>query len=156
MKLFSASAEKFSNLVYEQADSLQPAADELKLQVQTFKGSPAAGADAGVLNNPKLIDAVFADEVRQGKHNTEAVSAGSGRLVVAARVTQYQPARTRPLAEVKEGVRALLVARRSAELAVKKARKSLQAWKAGTATPDMPALRSPYPATSPKVSPLRC
>ncbi|HEY9094171.1 MAG TPA: SurA N-terminal domain-containing protein [Hydrogenophaga sp.] len=138
-KLFSASAEKFSNLVYEQADSLQPAADELKLQVQTFKGlTRNPGADAGVLNNPKLIDAVFADEVRQGKHNTEAIDVGSGRLV-AARVTQYQPARTRPLVEVKEGVRALLIARRSAELAVEEGEKSLQAWKAGTGAPDMPA-----------------
>jgi peptidyl-prolyl cis-trans isomerase D len=54
-------------------------------------------------------------------------------------VTQYQSARTRPLAEVKEGVRALLVARRSAELAVEEGEKSLQAWKSGAATADMPA-----------------
>lgn len=130
-KLFSATAEKFSNLVYEQADSLQAAADELKLEIQTFKGlTRKPGADAGVLANAKLVDAIFADDARLNKRNTEAVDVGGGRLV-AARVTQYQPSRTRPLAEVKEEVRALLVTRRAAELAVAEGEKKLQAWKAG-------------------------
>lgn len=130
-KLFSATAEKFSNLVYEQADSLQAAADELKLEIQTFKGlTRKPGADAGVLANAKLVDAIFADDARLNKRNTEAVDVGGGRLV-AARVTQYQPSRTRPLAEVKEEVRALLVTRRAAELAVAEGEKKLQAWKSG-------------------------
>lgn len=130
-KLFSAAAEKFSNVVFEQSDSLQPAADELKLAVQTYKSlTRSSGADAGVLNNSKLIDAIFADETRQNKRNTEAVDIGSNRLV-AARVTQYLPARTRPLPEVKEAVNALLVARRAAELATTAGEKQLQALKAG-------------------------
>jgi peptidyl-prolyl cis-trans isomerase D len=130
-KLFSATAEKFSNLVYEQADSLQPAADELKLSIQTFKGlTRNSGPDVGVLGNTKLIDAIFNEATRQNKHNTEAVDIGSNRLV-SARVTQYLPARTRPLAEVKDGVSALLVARRSAELAIAEGEKQLQALKTG-------------------------
>jgi peptidyl-prolyl cis-trans isomerase D len=130
-KLFSAAAEKFSNLVYEQADSLQPAADELKLSVQSFKGlTRNAGPEAGVLNNPKLVDAIFDDNTRQSKHNTEAVDIGSNRLV-SARVTQYLPARTRPLAEVKDAVSAVLVARRSADLAAAAGEKQLAALKAG-------------------------
>ena len=138
-KLFSAAAEKFSNLVYEQSDSLQPAASELQLTVQTFKGlTRTPGQDAGVLSNPKLIDAIFADETRQNKHNTEAIDIGSGRLV-SARVTQYQSARTRPLAEVKETVEALLVARRSAELAVAEGEKKLQAWKSGGDAAGLPS-----------------
>lgn len=138
-KLFSAAAEKFSNLVYEQADSLKPAADELKLSIQTFKGlTRNSGVDAGVLNNPKLIDAIFADGTRQNKRNTEAVDIGSNRLV-AARVTQYLPARTRPLAEVKDAVSALLVARRSAELAVAEGEKQLQALKSGGDTKSLAA-----------------
>ncbi|AOW13802.1 peptidylprolyl isomerase [Hydrogenophaga crassostreae] len=138
-KLFSASAEKFSNLVYEQAGSLQPAADELKLEVQSFKGlTRNPGPDAGVLNNAKLVDAIFASETRQNKHNTEAVDIGSSRLV-SARVVQYQAARTRPLAEVKESVRALLVARRSADLAVAEGEKKLQEWKSGGDASALPA-----------------
>ncbi|RZL39747.1 MAG: hypothetical protein EOP35_03015 [Rubrivivax sp.] len=35
---YSEAAEQFGNLVYEQADSLQPVADKLKLQVQTATG----------------------------------------------------------------------------------------------------------------------
>ena len=138
-KLFSAAAEKFSNLVYEQADSLQPAADELKLEVQSFKGlTRGAGQDAGVLANARLIDAIFADDARQNKRNTEAVDVGSNRLV-AAHVTQYLPARTRPLAEVKEAVSALMVARRSADMAVSEGEKKLAAWKAGGEAAALPA-----------------
>jgi peptidyl-prolyl cis-trans isomerase D len=54
-------------------------------------------------------------------------------------VTQYQAARTRPLAEVKESVRALLVARRSAEMAVAEGEKKLQEWKAGGEAAALPA-----------------
>lgn len=136
-KLYSAAAERFSNLIYEQADSLKPAADELKLSIQTFKGlTRTTGANAGVLNNTKLIDAIFADDTRQNKRNTEAVDIGSNRLV-AAHVIQYLPARTRPLAEVKEAVNALLVARRSAELAIDKGEEQLQAMKSGGGANDL-------------------
>ena len=47
-RLFAESADTFSNTVYEQADSLQPAADRLKLTVQTAKGLTVALVLVGV------------------------------------------------------------------------------------------------------------
>lgn len=139
-KLFSESAETFSNLVYEQADSLQPAADRLKLQVQTAKGvtrQPKPGA--GVMGNEKLLTAIFTPDSVEKKRNTDAIETGANQLV-AARVLQYLPARTQPLAEVREQVRARLVAQRSAELAREEGAKQLAAWQGGASASAMPAV----------------
>ncbi|MBE0589339.1 MAG: peptidylprolyl isomerase, partial [Hydrogenophaga sp.] len=138
-KLFAETADTFGNLVYEQADSLQPAAERLKLEVKTFKGlTRQPGADAGVLANPRMLDAIFAPEAVQSKRNTEAVETGSGQLA-AARVVSHTPARTKPLAEVRDSVRARLVAQRAAELASEEGAKQLASWKAGADAAGMPA-----------------
>ena len=130
-KQFAETAEAFSNMVYEQADSLKPAADRFKLTLRTAKGlTRQPRPDAGVLANERLLGAIFAPDSIEKKRNTEAVETASGQLA-SARVVQYTAARTQPLAEVRDRVRALLVAQRSAELAKSEGMKQLDAWKAG-------------------------
>ncbi len=137
-KLFAENAETFSNLVYEQADSLQAAADRLKLSVQTVKGLTRQPApNAGVLGNERLLAAIFAPESVEKKRNTEAIETGPSQLV-AARVLQYRAAHTRALTEVRDDVRKLLVARRSAELAREAGAQQLKAWKEGAPSTSMP------------------
>ncbi|MCB4364922.1 SurA N-terminal domain-containing protein [Hydrogenophaga taeniospiralis] len=130
-KQFAETAEAFSNMVYEQADSLKPAADRFKLTLRTAKGlTRQSRPDAGVLANERLLGAIFAPDSIEKKRNTEAVETASGQLA-SARVVQYTAARTQPLAEVRDRVRALLVAQRSAELAKSEGMKQLDAWKSG-------------------------
>lgn len=137
-KLFAENAETFSNLVYEQADSLQAAADRLKLNVQTVKGLTRQPApNAGALGNERLLAAIFAPESVEKKRNTEAIETGPSQLV-AARVLQYRAAHTRALTEVRDDVRKLLVARRSAELAREAGAQQLKAWKEGAPSTSMP------------------
>ena len=113
-KLFIEASETFGNLVYEQSDSLQPAADRLKLEVKTLEGvTRQAGPQAGPLNNARVLAAIFGTDSVQNKRNTEAMEIAPGQLV-SARIVKYQPARTRPLAEVRDSVNALLTARRAA------------------------------------------
>ena len=129
---FAESAEAFSNLVYEQADSLKPAADKLGLSVVSATGvrrSPAPGA-TGPLASPKFLEAVFGGEALKNKRNTEAVEIAPNQLV-AGRVTQYEPAHRRPFDEVREEVRALLVAQRATALARQEGEAKLAAWKQG-------------------------
>jgi peptidyl-prolyl cis-trans isomerase D len=130
-KQYAEAADTFSNLVYEQADSLQPAADRLKLQIRkaTVQRQPQASV-TGVLANQRLLGALFDTESIDKKRNTEAIDTGSGQLV-SGRVVQHMPARTLPLAEVRDQVRTRLVAQRSAELARAEGEKQLQAWKSG-------------------------
>ncbi len=103
-KLYASDADKFTNTVYEQPDSLQPVIDQFKLVKQTAVVQRKPAADAvGVLASQKLLDAVFANETLHNKHNTEAVQVGTGQLV-SARVVEYTPAHTRTLAEVHDQI----------------------------------------------------
>lgn len=130
---YSEAAEQFGNLVYEQSDSLQPAADKLKLQVQTATvgRQPLPGA-AGPLASTKLLEAIFGADALRNKRNTEAVETGPSQLV-SARVTQYNPARVPPLADVKAQVRGQLVRKLAAEQAKKAGEARLAALKANPA-----------------------
>jgi peptidyl-prolyl cis-trans isomerase D len=118
-KKWAESAEAFTNTVYEQPDSLQPVIDKFKLEKRsaTVGRAPAPGA-AGALGSAKLLDAVFANDTLQNKRNTSAVEVGPNQLA-AARVVKHDPARVRPLAEVRVAVRARVVAQQAAALAKK-------------------------------------
>ena len=138
-KLFSETAEAFSNLVYEQGDSLAPAAERLKLTVQTAQGVTRQGQPgAGVLSSDRLLSEIFSAESVEKKRNVAAVEVRSGQLA-SARVLQYLPARTRPLAEVRDTVRTQLVAQRSAQLAQEEGAQKLAAWQASPASASLPA-----------------
>lgn len=129
---FAESAEAFSNVVYEQADSLKPVADKLGLSVVSAAGvqrRPAPGAQ-GPLASQKFLDAVFGGDALKNKRNTEAVEIAPNQLA-AGRVTLYEPAQRRPFDEVREQVRALLVAQRAAALARQEGETKLAAWKQG-------------------------
>ena len=130
---YAEAAEQFGNLVYEQSDSLQPAADKLKLQVQTatVARQPQAGA-VGPLASAKLLDAVFGTDALRNKRNTEAVETGPSQLV-SARVVQHNPARVPPLADVKDKVRAQLVQKLASAEARKAGEARLAALKANPA-----------------------
>lgn len=130
---YAEAAEQFGNLVYEQSDSLQPAADKLKLQIQTatVQRQPQAGA-LGPLASTKLLDAVFGTDALRNKRNTEAIETGPSQLV-SAHVTQYSPARVPPLADVKDKVREQLVKKLAAEQARKAGEARLAALKANAA-----------------------
>ena len=130
-KKYAEAAEQFTNTVYEQPDSLQPAAEKLKLTLQTatqVTRTPAPGVN-GPLANPKLLAALFSPDATEKKRNTEAIDVGAGTLV-SARVTRYTPASVKPLAEVKDQVKARWVATRSAEAARKDGEAKLAAWQA--------------------------
>ena len=139
-KKFAETAELFSNAVYEQSESLRPIAERLKLEVKNasrLTRIPVAGT-TGVLANPKFLNALFTPDSVEKKRNTEALEVGSSQLV-SGRITQYTPARTLPLAEVKDRVRARLQQQRGAELARKDGAEKLAAWKASPSMAVLPA-----------------
>ncbi|WP_066339619.1 SurA N-terminal domain-containing protein [Azohydromonas lata] len=122
---YTEAAEQFTNTVYEQSDSLQPVVDKLKLKKQaaTVQRTPAPAA-TGALASPKLLEAIFSNDVLRNKRNTEAVEIGANQLA-SARVVQYQPERTRPFEEVQLQVRERVVAEQALALARKDGEKRL-------------------------------
>jgi len=117
-KKYAEIAESFSNTVYEQADSLKPAAEKFNLTVQQSPWLAKSGVGKGLLDHPKLIAALFSDDAIKNKRNTEAVEVAQNTLV-AARVVEYKPAVQLSL----ESVNADIESRLKHEEAVKLAKK---------------------------------
>lgn len=119
-KRFSEIAVDFSNMVYEQAESLKPVVEKFKLPLRTAQGVrrvPAPDATPP-LNNPKFLEALFSGDSIRNKRNTDAVETAPSQLV-SGRIVQHSPARTLPFEQVKDKVRERVVAQQAAALARK-------------------------------------
>ncbi|GAB4481005.1 MAG: SurA N-terminal domain-containing protein [Burkholderiaceae bacterium] len=119
-KTFAEAVEQFTNTVYEQADSLKPVADKLKLQIQTVdrltrEGVPAQPG-APQIFTPRLVQALFSEDSIKRKRNTEAIDVAPNTFV-SARVVEHRPAALRPLAEVRDQIRTRLERQEAARLA---------------------------------------
>jgi peptidyl-prolyl cis-trans isomerase D len=119
-KRFAEAAEQFSNGVYEQPDSLKPTADRLKLSIQTVDSLTREGVpprpNTPQIFTPRLVEAIFGAESLSNKRNTEAIEVAPNTLV-AARVVEHRPATVRPLAEVRDQIKARVEQREAARLA---------------------------------------
>jgi peptidyl-prolyl cis-trans isomerase D len=130
-KKFAEAAETFSNLVYEQADSLKPAAERFKLQTQTTGWiGKTARQELGALDNPKLLAALFSADSLKNRRNTDAIEVAPGTLV-AARVVEHQPAAQRGFDEVKAEITNMLRRRAASEAALKDGQAKLEKLKKG-------------------------
>jgi peptidyl-prolyl cis-trans isomerase D len=139
-KLYAQSVEKFTNTVYEQSDSLQPVADELKLPLQTASQvlhSPGA-KDQGVLGNTRLLEALFDPVNRSKARNTEAIEVAPNKLV-SARIVKYYPQAKPPFEQVEGEVRARWIQRESVNAARKDAEQKLAAWSKDPSASQLPA-----------------
>ena len=120
-KVFSEKADQFANMTYDQADSLKPAADKLKLSIQTQKGltrsGPSGAAKDHPLANPKVVQALFGDDALKNKRNTEAVQTSPG-VFVSARVVTFHPAQIMPYKDVAAEVKRQVSQRAAEKLAI--------------------------------------
>ena len=141
---FAELAAKMTNLIYDQRDSLKPVADALGLQIKTANGLSRNGLlpvsqggskidessiEATILGNPKVRQTAFSTEVFKDKLNSGAVEL-SPDTIVALRVSQINPARVPPLADVSEQIRETLIKEGALTLAKLAGNKALEALKA--------------------------
>ena len=117
VRRFAEAAEAFSNMVYEQADSLKPAAERFKLPVQASGWiTRTPSAEAGVLANAKLLGALFAADSVKTRRNTDAVEVAPN-VLVAARVLEHQPAAQKKFEDVRGEIEQALRRAEAAKLA---------------------------------------
>lgn len=142
LRQFAEYAETFSNSVYEQADTFKPVAEQLNLtieQAQNVSKFPAIGL-TGVLANPQVVEALFAEDSVIHRRNTAAIEVGNNTMV-SVRIVNHRPAAVRPFAEVKDLVRAQYVREQSLVLAKAEGQKQLTAWQSNADKAQMgPAL----------------
>ena len=108
-KRFAEAAEQFTNLVYEQADSLQPAADKLGLKVADA-GQVDPRRHAGAPNQPQLFTPRVDRGAVRGRLAEEPAQHAGDRSRRRTRwwlrgCVDHRPAAVRPLDEVKAAIR---------------------------------------------------
>ncbi len=115
---YADAVEAFNNTVFEQSDSLKPAADKFKLSISQTAWINRGARGQWPLNNDKMLAALFSDDAIKNKRNTEVVDFGNNTLV-AARVIEHKPAAMRPFAEVRAEIESSLTREQAGQLAKK-------------------------------------
>jgi len=139
---YAEMASKLTDLVYDDQSSLRPAAQALGMQVRTASGIAAdrllpesdvqegsaasAGADAAVLDDPRVRRALFAPQSYAEKQNSGVIEISPGVMVVV-RVNKITPAHVQPLDKAQGFIREQLVAERSRAAAQKAGEEALAA-----------------------------
>lgn len=130
LDMFAALAEKFSNAVYEQSDTLKSAADLVGAKVEQ-SGWLKKGENAGAPWTAKMLQAIFTDEVVKHKRNTPAIEVEANTLV-AARLLEYKPAAVSAMNEVQDTIRQKLLHNQALELATKQGKEMLGQLQSGS------------------------
>lgn len=129
-KLYAEAAEGFANMVYEQPDSLKPAAEKYHLAVQSSDWLAKGGQIMPPLGNPKLLQKIFADDAIKNRRNTEAVEVAPSTLV-SARIVEHRPAALEPVESVSGVIEKALVREIALAKAVVAGQTQLEKLKAG-------------------------
>ncbi len=116
--IFGEAVEDFGNTVYEQNDSLQPAADKFELTVQQSEWITRNSAEPAILQNPELLAAIFSDDAILKKHNTNSIEVAPNTFI-SARILEHRPETSQSLSIVSGEI----VERLKKQLAVEKALK---------------------------------
>jgi len=127
--------ENLANIVYEQSDSLLPAAEQLGMTVQTSAWFNRLSG-SGIAAEQKVRQLAFSADILQQERNSDAIELGSER-VVFIRLNQHQPAQPQPLEQVQETVRAELLRNAISERSLKAGTEALASLQAGTTLEDL-------------------
>lgn len=112
---FYEMSERLNSLVYEQSDSLKPAAETLGLSIVQSDWFARSGG-AGIAADPRIVEAAFDPEILGQGRNSNAIETEPATLV-ALRVLAHQEAAALPLPAVRVQIEATLKQTRAQEAA---------------------------------------
>ena len=125
---FAQEAEAFTDLVYNQPDSLQPAAERFHLEVKSIDGLTRKGLEdsdpRAALFTTSMLEALFLPDSLAHHRNTKAFDAGANALI-SARVVEYRPAATLAFDAVRPQIEARLRREAALQLAQQAGKESL-------------------------------
>ena len=101
--VFGEIAEDFRNIVYEQSDSLQAAAEKFELTIQQSDWITRNSIEPSIIANEKLLSAIFSDDAISNQRNTEAIEVQPDTWV-SARIIEHKPATAQSLIMVKDQI----------------------------------------------------
>lgn len=128
--MFGEIAEDFSNVVYEQGDNLQAAAEKFELTLQKSDWITRNSAEPSILANEKLLSAIFSDDAITNQRNTEAIEVKPDTFV-SARIVEHRPAAAQSMMVVKDQIVEKLKKQMAEALAIEEGQAKLARLQAG-------------------------
>ncbi len=122
-------AETLANIGYEEPDSLQPAADQLGLPIQTTDWFTRSKGE-GLAANEQIRQIAFSEDVLNQKRNSDLIELGENTAVMV-RLNAHEPERLKPLDQVREQIVALLKAKKAREQALEQGQALLERIRSG-------------------------
>ena len=116
---FFEMADELQNLVYEQPDTLEGAADELDLEIRTSDWF-SADAGTGIAANTQVRQTAFSELVMDEQLNSDAIEINEDAYIVI-RKSDYKPESPEPLDAVADDIRQLLLYNGAREMAAQRA-----------------------------------
>ena len=113
---YGSNAENFSNIVYEQSENLQAAANKFALKIEDSEWLSFEDAKK-FFNNEAFAQAIFDKNAIDEKKNISAIEASPNNLV-AARVIDFRPSASKSFDEVKIKIKDFLIEAESQKLLI--------------------------------------
>jgi peptidyl-prolyl cis-trans isomerase D len=112
-KLYAQKSEQLTNLTYTNPGTLDVAAKALGLKIQSSPLMTREGEKSGLFAEPKVLSAIFRDDVLHSSNNSDPIELKNGDLLVV-RVQKNIPSQAQSLAAVHEKIKEVL-AKQAAE-----------------------------------------
>ena len=129
-KDFGEKAEEFRNIVYEENDNYQLAAETLKLSIQKSDWTSRTGGREPYFTNVKLLQIMFSEDAIKNKNNSEVIEISPDTLI-SVRILKHKPAAMLSITEVKEKIFKTLANQKASDQAVKEGKEKLGNCKKG-------------------------
>ena len=113
---YGENADNFGNIVYEQSENLQEAANKFSLKIEDSEWLSFEDAKK-FFNNEAFAQAIFDKDAINEKRNIAAIEASPNNLV-AARVVDFRPSASKSFEEVKSTITDFLVEAESQRLLI--------------------------------------
>lgn len=101
--VFGEIVEDFRNVVYEQDENLQAAAEKFELTIQQSDWITKKSTEPSIFANEKFLSAIFSEDAISNRRNTEAIEV-SPDTFVSARIIDHEPAIEQSLMKVRDQI----------------------------------------------------
>ncbi|MBX9706070.1 MAG: hypothetical protein K5Q00_07415, partial [Gammaproteobacteria bacterium] len=120
---------QLANASFEDPNSLDPIAKSLQLQVKTTPMFSKSGAASGIAKLPQVVSTAFSDDVLAGE-NSDVITLSPTEVAIV-RLSQHQPATTKPFDTVAPGIKTILTQMAIQQALQAQANTITQAYQAG-------------------------
>jgi len=122
--------QEAAQLSFEFPDSLEDAANAIDTEIKVSSWLSRFG-NIAPFDNAKLIEAAFSEMIVQEQLNSDIIEV-SDSVAIFLRINEYQAANTKPLAEVTDEIKRILISQKASDKGQMLIDELLTAFKAGT------------------------